>query len=47
MHLLFSLVHTGAIIQHREMEGVQYLLKAVQDNIKDMLITMLSMEMMT
>lgn len=45
MHLLFSLDHTGAITQQRQMEGEQYLPKAVQDNTKNMLITMLTMEM--
>lgn len=47
MHLLFSLVHTGAIIQHREVEAGLPLLKAVQDNTKNMLITLLTIEMMT
>lgn len=46
MHLLFSLVHTGAIIQHREVVAVLYLLKVVQDK-KNMLTRMLTMEMMT
>lgn len=45
MHLLFSLVHTGAI--NKKVVEVLYLLKAVKNKTENMLVMMLTLEMMT